>query len=84
MVVEIKPVHANKGDAIVHCPKASPFAGRRPVFAGDDVTDGDGFAAVNRLDGIGVRVGTDDSRAACRVPDVDALLDWLAAIAAQG
>ena len=29
MVVEIKPVHANKGDAIVHYLKASPFAGRR-------------------------------------------------------
>ena len=81
MVVEVKPAHANKGGAIAHYLKARPFAGRRPVFAGDDVTDEDGFDAVNRLGGISVKVGAGESRAACRVPDADALLDWLATIA---
>ena len=80
MVVEVKPAHANKGDAIAHYLKAPPFAGRLPVFAGDDVTDEDGFDAVNRLGGISVKVGAGESRASCRVPDTDALLDWLAAI----
>ena len=81
MVVEVKPAHANKGDAIARYLETPPFAGRRPVFAGDDVTDEDGFDAVNRLGGISVKVGTGESRAACRVPDADALLDWLAAVA---
>ena len=81
MVVEVKPAHANKGDAIARYLETPPFAGRRPVFAGDDVTDEDGFDAVNRLGGISVKVGAGESRAACRVPDADALLDWLATIA---
>ena len=81
MVVEVKPAHANKGDAIARYLETPPFAGRRPVFAGDDVTDEDGFDAVNRLGGISVKVGAGESRAACRVPDADALLDWLAAVA---
>ena len=81
MVVEVKPACVDKGDAIARYLRAPPFAGRRPVFAGDDVTDEDGFAAVNRLDGISVKVGAGDSRATCRVPDVDTLLDWLATVA---
>ena len=81
MVVEVKPAYANKGDAIARYLEAPPFTGRRPVFAGDDVTDEDGFDAVNRLGGISVKVGAGESRAVCRVPDTDALLDWLAAVA---
>ena len=81
MVLEVKPAHADKGSAVARYLEAPPFAGRRPVFAGDDVTDEDGFDAVNRLGGISVKVGAGESRAACRVPDVRALLDWLAAAA---
>jgi trehalose 6-phosphate phosphatase len=53
------------------------FAGRLPVFAGDDVTDEDGFAAVRELGGFGVKVGPGASTAAHRVPDVAALVEWL-------
>ena len=81
MVVEVKPAHANKGDAIARYLEMPPFAGRRPVFAGDDVTDEDGFAMVNRLGGISIKVGAGESQAACRAPDVKALLGWLAAVA---
>ena len=34
-----------------------PFAGRCPVFVGDDITDEVGFATVQRLKGLGVKVG---------------------------
>ena len=81
MVLEIRPAHVDKGTAIARFLETPPFAGRTPVFAGDDVTDEDGFAVVNRLGGISVKVGEGESAAACRVPDVAALCDWLAAIA---
>lgn len=57
MVVELKPQHINKGIAIRELCGLSPFAGRRPVFIGDDVTDEAGFAAVNELGGVSIRVG---------------------------
>ena len=81
MVLEVRPTHADKGTAVARFLETHPFSGRTPVFAGDDVTDEDGFAAVNRLGGISVKVGEGESAAACRVPDVAALRDWLAAIA---
>ena len=80
-VVEVRPARADKGDAVARFLQAPPFSQRRPVFAGDDVTDEDGFAAVNRLGGISVKVGAGATEATCRVPDVAALHDWLAAVA---
>ena len=81
MMLEVRPAHADKGKAIARYLEVPPFSGRRPVFAGDDLTDEDGFAAVNRLGGIGIKVGAGESAATCRVPDVAALHDWLAAVA---
>lgn len=57
MVLEIAPVAVNKGEAIRALLHESPFGGRRPVFAGDDTTDEDGFRVVNALGGMSVRVG---------------------------
>jgi trehalose 6-phosphate phosphatase len=81
-VVELIPANANKGGAIRHFMAAEPFAGRVPVFIGDDVTDESGFAAVNELGGLSVRVGpTIPTAASAGLPDVAATRAWLADVA---
>jgi trehalose 6-phosphate phosphatase len=56
-VFEVKPVGFNKGIAIREVMRHAPFAGRTPIFMGDDVTDESGFAAVGELGGLGFSVG---------------------------
>jgi trehalose 6-phosphate phosphatase len=56
-VIEIKPNSHNKATAIEAFMQEPPFAGRTPVFIGDDVTDQDGFAAVRRHQGMAIGVG---------------------------
>lgn len=81
MVFEFAPAEHNKGAAIGEMMHRHPFAGRNPVFVGDDVTDEDGFRAVNTLEGITIRVGGDlGSEATYSLPDVAAVHRWLGSI----
>jgi len=57
MVVELKPAVACKGQALVRLMQMPPFAGRRPVAIGDDLTDAAMFREARRLGGLVVRVG---------------------------
>ena len=84
MVVEVKQMHSNKGKAIAAFMAEAPFAGRLPVFIGDDVTDEDGFQVVNQLDGHSILVG-DRAPTVARhgLPDVPTLLSWLEKLAAD-
>jgi trehalose 6-phosphate phosphatase len=82
-VCELKPRTVSKGSAVRACLAEAPFAGRLPVFVGDDVTDEDGIRAVQAQGGFGIRVGPGDSQARFRLTDTDAVADWLRQAAAR-
>lgn len=76
-VAEIKPSGIDKGTAVTEYLAEPPFKGRRPVFIGDDLNDERGFAEVNRLDGISIKVGRGASCARYRLSGVAAVRRWL-------
>jgi trehalose 6-phosphate phosphatase len=76
-VAEVKPSGIDKGTAVAEYLTESPFRGRRPVFIGDDLNDEHGFAEVNKLGGVSIKVGKGDSCARFRLRDVAAVRRWL-------
>jgi trehalose 6-phosphate phosphatase len=80
MVLEVKPGGRDKGRAIREFLDEAPFSGRLPVFIGDDVTDEYGFAAVNTLGGVSIKVGDGDSCARWQLENVAAVHRWLRAV----
>jgi trehalose 6-phosphate phosphatase len=76
----MRPDGHDKGDAVAALLDMPAMQGRFPVFVGDDLTDEHGFAAARDLGGFGVLVGAARPTAArYRIPDVEAVLDWLEA-----
>lgn len=59
MAWEIRPAGIDKGSAVRLLMQTPPFAGRLPVFIGDDVTDEDGIKAAIELGGTGYRIPDD-------------------------
>jgi trehalose 6-phosphate phosphatase len=85
MVAELLPRGFDKGSAVEAAMALSEFVGTIPLFVGDDITDEDGFVAVQRLGGTGILVGDrEHSAAAAALPDTDAVIDWLETLAADG
>ena len=56
MLWEVRPAGADKGRAVAALMQRDPFAGRLPVFIGDDVTDEDGMREARKRGGAGYRV----------------------------
>ncbi|RWO83997.1 MAG: trehalose-phosphatase [Mesorhizobium sp.] len=78
--VELMPLEAVKGAAIRRFMEIQPFAGRRPVFLGDDTSDENGFEAINEGNGISIRVKPRGPTAASYVlDDVSQAIAWLEA-----
>ncbi|MBL8384138.1 MAG: trehalose-phosphatase [Burkholderiales bacterium] len=78
MVFEIKATGYDKGSAIEDYMQEPPFAGRVPVFIGDDLSDEYGFCMVNALGGHAIKVGAGASEARHRLADAAAVRAWLA------
>jgi trehalose 6-phosphate phosphatase len=82
MVAELRPKGCDKGSALRRLMGEPPFAGARPVFVGDDLTDEDAFRAAAALGGEGVLVGPDrPSAARWRLGGVADVTGWLEAAA---
>ena len=56
-VIEIKRAGFSKASGVRELMRHPPFAGRRPIFIGDDTTDESVFAIMPELDGIALSVG---------------------------
>ncbi len=80
-IFEIVERGVTKARALALFSARPPFAGRMPVYVGDDTTDEDAIRAANEAGGFGVKVGPGGTNAAYRLPDVDAVHRWLAASA---
>ncbi|MEA9556779.1 trehalose-phosphatase [Xanthomonas nasturtii] len=77
-VVEFVPEGSNKGLAVEQLMQTAAFAGRTPVFVGDDLTDEFGFEAANRLGGWSILVGDRaQTSARFRVDGTAAVHAWL-------
>ncbi|MGH7040871.1 MAG: trehalose-phosphatase, partial [Acetobacteraceae bacterium] len=77
MAWEVRPRGADKGIALDTVMSTPPFAGRLPVFIGDDVTDRDAITAARARGGVGLWVA-----AAFGTPA--GVRAWLARAAKQG
>ncbi|EPY00906.1 trehalose-phosphatase [Magnetospirillum fulvum] len=76
-VFELVPAGIDKGQAIERFLGIPPYAGRIPVFIGDDLTDEDGFRTINRLGGLSAHVGSRDTSARYRLGSPEEVRQWL-------
>lgn len=77
-VVELVAKRAGKGEAVLAFMNEHPFAGARPFFVGDDLTDEAGFRMCDGLGGAGILVGEREKTGArYRLANVAAVHAWL-------
>jgi trehalose 6-phosphate phosphatase len=83
-VLEIKSRQVNKGLAVTDLMAKPPFAGRRPFFLGDDITDESVFAVLPDFNGFGYSIGKPIKGARGVIPSPRDVRSWLASLSAQG
>ena len=79
-VVELRTTGAHKGSALMAFMREDPFAGRLPVFFGDDRTDEDAFAAARDKGGVAVVIGrpAEEAGANLSLPDPASVRSFIA------
>ena len=80
-VIEVKPRWFSKGTGLKHLMQHPPFAGRTPVFLGDDTTDEDVFRVLPDYEGYGFSVGRRIDGAAYVFETPSEVRRWLAELA---
>ena len=80
-VLEIKSSAYDKGSAVRRLMRLRPFAGRRPIFVGDDTTDETAFAVLSEFDGTGFSVGRPLASVAGHFAGPREVREWLQYIA---
>lgn len=81
LVFEVKRASFDKGRAVRQFMENPAFAGRIPVFMGDDVTDEAAFAVVAEMGGIVVSVGRDLPVADIVLPEAQDVRTLIASLA---
>lgn len=82
-VLEIKHAQFSKGTAVSEFMARKPWAGRRPLFVGDDVTDEAAFAVLPKWNGVGIAVGTARPGATVGFATAAEVRGWLAGLARE-
>lgn len=77
MAFEIKPKGISKATAIERILSFREFDGLNVLYAGDDVTDEAGFALINDLGGITIKVGDGPTQAQYRTGSPSSFKKWL-------
>jgi len=70
---ELKPNSGTKAEALAAFMATAPFAGRKPIFIGDDITDEPAITLATELGGTGLHVARDFGG------KTEAVREWLAA-----
>ncbi len=83
LVVEINPAGVNKANAVCDLMRYPPFAGRNPIFIGDDTTDVPVFGIISRFGGLGFSVGRIVADVSGHFDKPETVRSWLARIVAD-
>jgi trehalose 6-phosphate phosphatase len=84
MAVEMKPADTGKVGSIRWLFEREPYAGRMPIYFGDDVTDEPAMEHCVEAGGLAIKVGEGETRANHRLDTVDEVRNLLAAWAGTG
>jgi trehalose 6-phosphate phosphatase len=83
-VIEVKTAGVSKANAVRELMACAPFAGRNPIFIGDDTTDEPVFGVISKFDGLGFSVGRIIAGVNGHFDKPESVRAWLARISNHG